>query len=169
MARRLAIGTMSPQLRIHPAIEVPRDMVRSFARTRAFPILAWGYLAALAVQVFFAGMYVFVGASNIELHRNMAHIIGITHGLLIASVFVGRVPERRAVFALLGLLIVQGMLVHMGQWFGLWLIAALHPVNALLLSYASFSLAKRSSAYWGASEPTAAAASVEGSALPSAA
>ena len=123
-------------------------MVRRIARTRAFPVLAWGYLAALAVQVFFAGMYIFVGASNIELHRNMAHIIGITQALLILSVFVGRVPERRASFALLGLLILQGMLVHMGQWFGLWIIAAFHPVNALVLTYASFSLAKRSSAYW---------------------
>ncbi|HEX2844302.1 MAG TPA: DUF6220 domain-containing protein [Candidatus Limnocylindria bacterium] len=156
-------------MRIHPDIEVLRHMVRTFARTRAFPILAWAYLAALAVQVFFAGMYVFVGASNIELHRNMAHVIGVTHALLIASVFIGRVPERRAVFALLGLLIVQGMLVHMGQWFGLWLIAALHPVNALLLTYASFSLAKRSSAYWGVRDPQATAASVGGSALPSAA
>jgi hypothetical protein len=39
-------------------------------------------------------------------------------------------------------------LVHMGQWFGLWTIAALHPVNALLLTYAAFSLSKRSTAYW---------------------
>ena len=143
-------------------------MARTFARTRAFPILAWAYLAALAVQVFFAGMYVFVGASNIELHRNMAHVIGVTHALLIASVFVGRVPERRAVFALLGLLIVQGMLVHMGQWFGLWLIAAFHPVNALVLTYASLSLARRSSAYWAARDPRVMAASVGGGALPSA-
>ena len=52
-------------------------MFRSIARTRAFPILAWAYLAALAIQVFFAGMFVFVGASNIELHRNMAHVIGV--------------------------------------------------------------------------------------------
>ena len=40
------------------------------------------------------------------------------------------------------------MLVHVGQWFGLWTIAALHQVNALVLTYAAFTLAKRSSAYW---------------------
>jgi hypothetical protein len=123
-------------------------MVRSFARARAVPVLAWAYLAALAVQVFFAGMYVFVGASNIELHRNMAHVIGLLTLLLTIAVFVGRVPEKRLLFAVIGLLIVQGMLVHVGQWFGLWTIAALHPVNALVLTYASLSLAKRSSAYW---------------------
>ena len=123
-------------------------MLRSIARTRAFPILAWAYVVALAVQVFFAGMYVFVGASNIELHRNMAHVIGLLTGLLLVAVFVGRVPERRLVFGVLGLLVVQGGLVHMGQWFGLWTIAALHPVNALVLTYASLTLAKRSTGYW---------------------
>ena len=60
-------------------------------------------------------------------------------------------------FGVLGLLVVQGMLVHVGQWFGLWTIAALHPVNALVLTYASLSLAKRSSAYW-ATDATAAPA-----------
>ena len=114
-------------------------------------------------------MYVFVGASNIELHRNMAHVIGLTHLLLIISVFAGRVPERRAVFVLLGLLVVQGMLVHMGQWFGLWLIAAFHPVNALVLTYASFALARRSSAYWSAPRTDASRAAVPGTAVPSAA
>jgi hypothetical protein len=96
-------------------------------------------------------MYVFVGASNIELHRNMAHVIGITHVLLFLATVIGRVPEKRAVLGLFGLLIVQGMLVHMGQWFGLWLIAAFHPVNALVLTYASYTLARRSTAYWAAS------------------
>jgi hypothetical protein len=123
-------------------------MVRSIARHRAFPILAWFYLVALAVQVFTAGMYVFVGASNIELHRSMAHFIGGTHLLLFVAAVVGRVPEKRAILVLLGLLMVQGMLVHLGQWFGLWMIAAFHPVNALVLTYASFTLAQRSTAYW---------------------
>ncbi len=129
-------------------------MVRSLAQTRAFPILAWTYLAALAIQVFFAGMYVFVGASNIELHRNMAHVIGLLTLLLVGSVFIGRLPEKRLVFAVVGLLVVQGMLVHVGQWFGLWIIAALHPVNALILTYASLSLARRSNAYWVADAAT---------------
>ena len=129
-------------------------MIRSIARRRAFPILAWAYLAALGIQVFFAGMYVFVGASNIELHRNMAHVIGLLTLGLFAAVFAGRVPERRNVFVILGLLVLQGMLVHVGQWFGLWTVAAFHPVNALVLTYASFALARRSNAYWVAAEPT---------------
>ena len=135
-------------------------MVRTFVRSRAFPVIAWAYLAALMVQVFFAGMFVFVGAGNIELHRNMAHVIGLLTFLLIASVFVGRVPQKRLVFGVLGLLVVQGMLVHLNQWFGLNMVAALHPVNALVLSYASLTLAKRSSAYWAAGEPQRSRATV---------
>src|SRR5919112_426281 len=91
---RLAHDTL-PQHGVTPA------MIRSIARTRAFPILAWTYLVALGLQVFFAGMFVFVGASNIELHRNMAHVIGVLTALLIVATFVGRVPEKRRVFAVL--------------------------------------------------------------------
>ncbi len=133
-------------------------MARSFARTRAFPVIAWAYVAALAIQVFFAGMYVFVGASNIELHRNLAHVIGLLTFALIAAVFIGRVDrsDKRLTFGVLGLLIVQGMLVHVGQWFGLWTIAALHPVNALVLTYASLRLAQRSSRYWAETDASAA-------------
>ena len=142
-------------------------MVRSFARTRAFPVLAWAYLIALGIQVFFAGMYVFVGSSNIELHRTMAHVIGLAQGLLLVSVLVGRVPERRAVFGLLGLLIVQGMLVHLNQWFGLSMVAALHPVNALVLTSVAYALARRSSAYFTSSRTNSVAVGAD--ALPTAA
>ncbi len=129
-------------------------MFRTIARPRAFPILAWAYLGALAIQVFFAGMFVFVGASNIELHKNMAHVIGALTLPLVASTFIGRVPEKRLVFGVVGLLVLQGMLVHLGQWFGLTMIAALHPVNALVLTYASLTLARRSNAYWTARTDT---------------
>jgi Family of unknown function (DUF6220) len=131
---------------------------RSLTRRRAFPILAWALVAALGVQVFFAGMYVFVGASNIELHRNMAHVIGLNTILLVVASFVGRIAMKRRVFAVVGLLVLQGMLVHVGQWWGLWTIAALHPVNAILLTGAAYELAKRSNALWRepAADPTAA-------------
>lgn len=136
-------------------------MVRTLARTRAFPVLAFAYVAAIAVQVFFAGMYVFVGASNIELHRNMAHVIGLLQLLLFVAAFAGRVPEKRRVLALLGLLVVQGMLVHLNQWFGLSMIAALHPVNALVLAYAAYELAQRSTAYWKEADAAGVASRLE--------
>jgi hypothetical protein len=143
-------ATLSP---INTSTEVSRPMVRTFARTRLFPIVAWAYVVALGIQVFFAGMYVFAGAHNIELHRNMAHVIGLLTGRLLLAVFAGRVPEKRLTFGVLGLLVVQGMLVHLNQWFGFDMVAALHPVNALVLTYASLTLAKRATAYWQTDAP----------------
>lgn len=127
-------------------------MIRTVARTRAFPILAWTFLIGLGVQIFFAGMFVFVGASNIELHRNFAHVLLLTSVLLTISVFVGRVPEKRLLFTVLGLFVLQGMLVHVNQWFGLSMVAALHPVNAMVMAYATLKLAQRASAHWASDE-----------------
>jgi hypothetical protein len=127
-------------------------MFRSFVRGRVFPVVAWAYLLAIGVQIFFAGLYVFVGPSNIELHRTFAHVFILLSVLMLASAFIGRVDGRakRLSFALLGLLTVQGMLVHVGQLFGLWTVAALHPVNALVLAYASLTLANHAATMWGA-------------------
>ena len=61
-------------------MEVTVTVLRSLARTRAFPILAWFYLVALAVQVFFAGMYVFVGASN-RIFYSLDALTGTGYGL----------------------------------------------------------------------------------------
>ena len=124
-------------------------MVRSFAR-RSFPVVAWGYVAALGVQVFFAGMFVFAGAHNIELHKTFAHVVGLLTLLLVLAAFVGRVgrTDKRLTLAVVGLLLVQGGLVHVHQFFNMPLVAALHPVNALVLTWTSVTLARRAGAYW---------------------
>lgn len=131
-------------------------MVRSFARDRVFPVVAWAYLAAIGLQIFFAGMYVFVGAEKLELHRTFAHAFVLLSVLMIAAAFIGRVDGRskRLTFALLGLLTLQGMLVHVGQWFGLWTISALHPVNALVLAYTSLTLARHAATSWSVKNDT---------------
>ncbi len=138
-------------------------MVRSIAR-RSFPVLAWGYVAALGVQVFFAGMYVFAGARNIELHKNFAHVIGIMTILLVLSAFVGRVErtDKRLTLAVVGLLFMQGGLVHVHQLFNMPLVAALHPVNALVLTWVSVTLARRAAAYRAPTAPSRASRSVNG-------
>ena len=48
----------------------------------------------------------------------------------------------------------------------LWTIAALHPVNALVLTYAALTLAKRSNAYWNeaVAEPRSTMAAAPGTA-----
>ena len=148
MARPIAPPTMGSVSFIHSRRHCARPMLRSIARRRAYPTLAWTYVAVLALQFVTAGMYVFVGAGNVELHRNVAHLIGLVQASLLATAIAGRIPEVRAILIVLGLLVLQGMLVHVGQWFGLWIISAFHPLNAVVLSWAAFALARRSTAYW---------------------
>lgn len=123
-------------------------MLRSFAR-RAFPVVAWAFVVALGVQIFFAGAYVFVGPETLELHRNGAHVVGLLTIALVATAFIAGVSraDKRAALGIFGLLVIQGMLVHVHQWFGAPWIAALHPVNAMVMTWAAVSLARRASVY----------------------
>jgi hypothetical protein len=102
-------------------------MVRSFARARVFPVIAWAYLAAIGLQIFFAGMYVFVGAEMLKLHTTFAHAFVVLSVLMIATAFIGRVDGRskRLAFALLGLLVLQGMLLAYAS-----LMLALHAATS---------------------------------------
>lgn len=125
-------------------------MFRSFVRGRVFPVVSFLYVAAIGLQIFFAGLYVFVGAANIELHKTFAHAFIVLSVLMFAAAFIGQVDGRakRLTFGLFGLLVVQGMLVHVGQWFGLWTISALHPVNAMVMAYVSVTLARHAVGMW---------------------
>lgn len=126
-------------------------MIRSLAR-RGFTLAAWSYPVALGFQIFFAGLYVFAGPTNIELHRTGAHVIGLLTLLLVAIAHIGSVSrsDRRMAWGVGGLLAVQGGLVHVHQLFDAPIVAALHPVNAMILFWVSLTLARRASAYWKA-------------------
>jgi hypothetical protein len=126
-------------------------VVRTVAR-RAFAAAAWLYVAAIGVQLFFAGMYVFGGPQNLALHTTFAHTFIILSLVLLVAAYAGRVTgaDKRRFWLVFGLLIVQGMLVHINQWFGAPAIAALHPVNAMLLAWAALTLAQHASVYWRA-------------------
>jgi mercuric ion transport protein len=133
-------------------------MVRSITRC-AFPVIAWAYVVSLGLQVFFAGMYVFVSPSSIELHKHFVHVIGVESILLIVLAYLGRVDRRDKLmsWAVLGLLAVQGGLVHVHQIFDMPMVAALHPVNALALTWAVVTLARRSNRYFVETDALAAA------------
>ena len=107
-----------------------------------------GLRRALAIQVFFAGMYVFVGASNIELHRNMAHVIGALTILLLAAPSSVACPRSASCSPSSACSSCRACSSTSTSGSASPMIAALHPVNALVLTYAALTLAKRSSAYW---------------------
>ena len=82
-------------------------MICTIARTRAFPVPRLHISPPGSPSL----LRRHVRLRRRKQHRaapTMAHVIGLLTFLLIVAVFVGRVPEKRLVFAVLGLLVGQG-------------------------------------------------------------
>lgn len=113
----------------------------AWART-GYRILAWVLLGCIAIQVFLAGMAVFGGAANWGMHTGFVHVFELLPLVMIPLAFLGRLPNRLrwhplAVFVLIGR---QYALAQAGTP-----VAALHPVNALLIFWVTLGMARGSS------------------------
>lgn len=100
--------------------------------------LAWIIVAAVVAQFFFAGLGLF-GATDLRAHRLTGSLIVPASLILLILALAGRLGMRQIGLSalLLVLTIVQNLLVR-----GPSLIAALHPVNALLVLGAAVTLAR---------------------------
>ena len=110
------------------------------ART-ALAVLAWGFLGLLTLQVFLAGIGLF-GAGTMAGHRDFGYLLSLLPVLLVIAAAVAR--ARQLVWLSGGLLVltfVQTLLPLLKP--GLPYIAALHPVNALVLAALTATLARR--------------------------
>ena len=115
-------------------------MVAVVARIASL-VATWLFLAAVVVQVFFAGLALFAGGENWALHVNLGWILHLAPLLVLALVALGR-PPRSALWlaiALAGVTLVQPLLATLRR--DVPLAAALHPVLALLIFSLSLSLA----------------------------
>jgi hypothetical protein len=96
-------------------------------------VVAWLFLLGLAYQVFLIGLYLFAGG-DLSAHRSFGWTLA--HGLPVLFIFttlLSRLPRREGlwVVALLVSAAVQPLLAAMKD--SNPSVAALHPVNALLL------------------------------------
>lgn len=97
---------------------------------------AWVFVASVVVQVFLAGMALFGGSPNFKTHVEFGYsAIWVVAILLPIFALVARLPRRDIglSFLLLALYIPQCLLPPIARSGGPAFIAALHPVNALLL------------------------------------
>jgi hypothetical protein len=91
------------------------------------------FLAAIVVQVFFAGLMLFGQEGGTELHTNTGYILGTAGALFLVVPALARAGTRAIVLA------ISLAVVTYGQPFLTFAretspaIAALHPVNALLI------------------------------------
>lgn len=122
----------------------------------AYRGVIWLFVACLVVQVFLAGVGVFVVGGGFDLHRNFGYTFGWLALFLPLLALAGRLG-RRVVglsFGVMGLFILQSVFVALRT--DMPYLAALHPVNALAIFWLSLTLARGSSTF--AADPGAAAA-----------
>ena len=108
---------------------------------RTLPFLAWGFLGLLAIQVFLAGVGLF-GAGTMAGHRDFGYLLSLLPLFLVISAAVAR--AGRLVWlsgALLVLTFVQTLLPLLKT--DLPYVAALHPVNALVLVLLTATIGRR--------------------------
>jgi hypothetical protein len=132
-------------------------------------VWSWVIAAAVIVQVFLAGLYVF-GSASIEAHvLNGSFLLFAT---LLGGIFalVARVPGRvaGAHWGLFGLVVLQVVLIEVGNSAGVPEIKAFHVVNALAIFGLSSMLALRSRASFAAPERAASVAGASAGASASA-
>ena len=119
-------------------------MMRSAGRI-AFALVAWLFLIAIVIQVFLAGVGLFVpGVDMFQYHRQLGWLL---HGgpLLVLLFAWAAGAGRRTIWlsvALLVLVAIQPFLP--GMRVDSPFAAALHPVNALAIFWLSVAIARRS-------------------------
>ncbi len=101
---------------------------------RAHGWIAWGFVASIVIQVFLVGLALFDEGFGFGLHMEFGFsVIGLVALAVLLSAVGGGLPRRIVGLSLLLLVlyIVQTMLPGARATYPL--VAALHPVNALLL------------------------------------
>ncbi|WP_227354326.1 DUF6220 domain-containing protein [Haladaptatus salinisoli] len=116
-----------------------------------YVLLAAVFAVCVLVQVYIAGMAVFVDPANWELHTTFVHLFGFVPFLLFGLALLGRLSRTLKLLpvGLYALVMVQYATAHL---FGS-LVAALHPVNAIVIFGAAVVALKR--AWASASEAEA--------------
>jgi Family of unknown function (DUF6220) len=97
----------------------------------AVVVLARLFIIGIVVQIFLVGLSLFESADYWEDHKSLGESLGLIPILLILVALVGRLPMRLLVMAALLLVLfgVQFALPNVDNGY----VAALHPVNALVL------------------------------------
>jgi hypothetical protein len=118
---------------------------KSSARIRivrfVYGFLTAGYLVCVILQVFFAGLGIFVNSNNLELHRTFANYFEFASIIIFLLSFAGRIKGSLR-WLPLGLFVLTS-LQHMTIQFPGFL-PAIHTIDALLLFWISMHLTKHS-------------------------
>jgi hypothetical protein len=118
----------------------------------AYAALAWAFVAAIVLQVFFIGLGLFVGSENLELHRTFGWILHLAPlPVLVAAALAraGRTPILQATGLVVVIFFVPILAAVRSD---LPYAAAFHPVGALLAFWLAAVLARDATSLVGSSD-----------------
>ncbi|NJD28983.1 MAG: hypothetical protein FIA92_11875 [Chloroflexi bacterium] len=110
-----------------------------------FAALAWLYLGLVAFQVFLAGAGVF-GAASFEIHVGVGYLAAFIGPIILLVAAIVARGER--LVGLSAAVLVLGVVQSILPWLraDAPFLAALHPVNALLIAWLALVIATRATA-----------------------
>ncbi len=128
---------------------------RSTLRT-ALAVVAAVFAALLVIQVFLAGLGVFDDPRSFLTHRDFGYTIGLLTLVILVLAIAARAGRRLVGRAALGLIQMALQSVFIAVRADLPAVAALHPVNGVLLLVVTLLIARRA---WAIRREPAAATS----------
>ncbi|WP_227793561.1 DUF6220 domain-containing protein [Paenibacillus guangzhouensis] len=110
-----------------------------------FKLLAWGFLACIVAQVFIAGLASFSDAANWAVHKSFVQMFALVPLIMFLLTFVGGMKghKRWISLGLFALIVMQFLTVQVFS--STFVVAALHPVIALLLFWGAVITVRRAS------------------------
>ena len=108
----------------------------------AYTLLAWAFVAAIVVQVFFIGLGLFVSAENLELHRNFGWILHLAPLPILVVAAIARAGRTRILEAASLVVVIFFVPILAAVRADLPYAAALHPVGALLAFWLGLVIAR---------------------------
>src|SRR5262249_23027751 len=142
-----AIATATPAA-LAELMARPTARLRSRAAQRAHALIARVILAAVGLQIFFAGAALFgvnlFGTYGFTMHALFGPIVILSSMSLPLLASRGRLDRSTAQrsWLLFALMLVQGLLIDLSRYV-LPVFGAFHPLNAMLLVLVTASLARR--------------------------
>ena len=119
-----------------------------------YMIFSWLFMVGVLVQVFFAGMTVVAGQMGWDNHIGLGHTLALPLLVMLVTAYLGKLPGRmkRLTWLLFAVYILQAdVLIFMRA--SVPVLAAVHPVLALVDFALGLSLARKATLLVRADEP----------------
>lgn len=120
----------------------PRVGARTTVGRNIVAIVAWGFVAAVLVQVYLAGVGVFRDPQNFELHVTFGHVLEVVALVMLIVLILVRGSRLQIGLGALLLLLVVAQNIFIALRTSNPELAAFHPVNAVVILVASIVLAR---------------------------